>query len=369
MKKRAIKILCLASLISLMLPALASCMKNGGDEIFFLGATGPLSGDSASYGVSVNKGARLAVEHVNAKGERRFKFEMKDDHADPREATVNYALLADAGMHVSLGGVTSGAGEAFAKQANAEGLFCMTPSGSADNVIKDMKYSFRLCFGDSDQGVLAAREIKERGYKSVGAMYDTSDTYSSGIYEAFKAEMARLGIKYNEQKFDAENRTDFSTQAAALSDCDVIFMPFYYNEAQLFIKAAARRGSDAVFFGCDGFDGIAGYVDEIDKRIMYITPFDVNSDDADTRAFVEAYEARYGAKPDQFAADAYDTVMVIAAAIEQAGVSDYSISPSELGDIIVDTITAPGFSFSGLTGRMSWDVSGACTKEPRIVEI
>ena len=369
MKKTAIKILCLASIISLMLPALASCRRNSGGEIFFLGATGPLSGDSASYGISVNKGALLAVEELNAKGERRFRFEMKDDRADPKEAIVNYALLADAGMQASLGGVTSGAGEAFAKQANSDGLFCITPSSSADSVIKDMKYSFRLCFGDADQGVMAAREIKERGYRSVGAVYDSSDTYSSGIYEAFKAEMKRLGIKYNEQKFDAENRTDFSTQAAALTDCEVIFMPIYYNEAQLFIKAAARRGSRAVFFGCDGFDGIAGYVEDIDKRIMYITPFDVNADDADTRAFVTAYEARYGTKPDQFAADGYDAVMLIAGALEQAGVSNYSISPKELGDIIVDTVTDPSFSFSGLTGRMTWDSDGSCTKEPRIVEI
>ncbi len=369
MKKTMKKILCAAVAVALMIPALASCGGKNKNKEFFLGSTGPLSGDAASYGISVNNGALLAVEHINAKGGLQFKFEMKDDKADPKEATANYALLADAGMQASLGGVTSGAGEAFAKLANAEGVFCMTPSGSADNVIKDMKYSFRLCFGDPDQGVLAAQEIKANNYAKVGALYDTSDTYSSGIYEAFKAEMAKLNIQYNEQKFDAENKTDFSTQAEALKDCDVVFMPFYYNEAQLFIKASVAKGSNAVFFGCDGFDGIAGYVEDVTNKIMYITPFDVNSDDADTKAFVAAYEAKYGVKPDQFAADAYDVVMVIAAAMEKAGVTDYTISAEELGNILVNTVTASDFSYSGLTGKMTWDASGACTKEPNIVEL
>ncbi len=349
--------------------ALASCGNKNKDGAFMLGGTGPLSGDNASYGISVNNGALLAVEHINAKGGIQFTFTMKDDKAGASEAAANYAILADDGMQASLGGVTSGSGEAFAKLANADGIFCMTPSGSADPVIKNMKYSFRLCFGDPDQGILAAQEIKEKGYAKVGALYDTSDTYSSGIYEAFEAEMDKLGVAYTEAKFDAENKTDFSTQAEALKDCDVVFLPFYYNEAQLFIKASVAKGSDAVFFGCDGLDGIADYVKDVTNKIMYITPFDVNSSDADTKAFVEAYEAKYGTKPDQFAADGYDVVMVIAAAMEKAGVTDYEISAEELGNILVDTVTSSDFSYDGLTGKMTWDASGACTKEPNIVEL
>ena len=367
-KKIAATVAVVATLATSMI-ALASCGGKKDDAAFKLGATGPLSGDNASYGISVNNGALLAVEHINAKGGIQFTFTMKDDKCLPTEATANYAILADEGMQASLGGVTSGAGEAFAKLANADGIFCMTPSGSADPVIKGMKYSFRLCFGDPDQGVLAAQEIKAKNYAKVGALYDVSDTYSAGIYDAFKAEMADLGIEYIETKFDAENKTDFSTQAEALKDCDVVFMPFYYNEAQLFIKTAVGKGSDAVFFGCDGFDGIESYVEDVDNKIMYITPFNVNADDADTKAFVEAYEAKYGTKPDQFAADGYDVVMVIAAAMEKAGVTNYEISASELGDILVETVTSDTFSYDGLTGKMTWDESGACTKEPNIVEL
>jgi len=367
--KKILSVVLAVAMLASMAVMLGSCGdKNGDDNAFVVGASGPLTGDAASYGISVQNGAKLAIKHINAKGGIQFTLNMKDDKADPKEAAANYDILYDAGMQVSLGGVTSGAGEAFAKKANVDQVFCMTPSGSADPVIKDMEYSFRLCFGDPDQGVLAAQEIKDKGYTKVGALYDTSDTYSSGIYAAFKTEMARLGINYTEQTFDAENKTDFNTQAGVLADCDVVFMPFYYNEAQLFIKAAVSKGSDAVFFGCDGFDGIAGYIENVENKVMYITPFDVNATDAQTKAFVDAYVAEYGSKPDQFAADAYDVMMVIAAAMDKAGVTDYDISASELGEILVETVTAADFSYDGLTGKMTWDASGACTKEPNIVE-
>ena len=54
------------------------------NTMFFIGATGPLTGDNASYGVSVNRGAQLAIDEINANGGLngvQFKFEMKDDVA------------------------------------------------------------------------------------------------------------------------------------------------------------------------------------------------------------------------------------------------------------------------------------------------
>ena len=256
------------------------------------------------------------------------------------------------------------------KKANAEKVFCMTPSGSADNVINNLKYSFRLCFGDPDQGVLAANEIKNGGYTSVGAIYDESDTYSTGIYNAFKAQMVTNGITYVEQKFDKENNKDFTAQAEALKNCDIVFMPFYYTEASLFIKKSVEKGSSAVFFGCDGFDGIADLVTDVTNKITYITPFDVNSEEAGVKSFVDAFKAEYNALPDQFAADAYDVVMVLASALEKAGVTDYTLSFDELGDILYNTITAADFSYDGLTGSgMTWSKDGKCTKAPKMVTL
>ncbi len=352
---------------------MTSCFGGGFvDNSFKLGASGPLTGDAASYGISVQNGAKLAVEHINAKGGVQFSFVMKDDQAGAEEAGQNYDALYDAGMQASLGGVTSGAGEAFAEKANADGIFCMTPSGSADPVIANKPYSFRLCFGDPDQGAIAAQKIAdmqaEGQWMTVGALYDSSDSYSAGIFAAFEDKMEELEISFTTASFTADTKSDLNAQATQLAGCDVVFMPFYYNEASLFIEAAVGKGSNATFFGCDGFDGIAPYITNVTNKVMYITPFDANAQDDQTKAFVAAYQEKYGATPDQFAADAYDVVMVIAAALEKAGCTDYTLSAQEISNILKNTVVSEDFSYDGLTGVMTWDASGACTKEPNIVE-
>ena len=365
MRRKIGTIIAIFALVTLTVP-LFGCNRFDNTS-FKIGATGPLTGDAASYGISVQKGANLAIKHINESGNMRFSLDMKDDRSDPWQAAQNYDRLYDRGMQLSLGGVTSGAGEAFAKKANSDGIFTLTPCASADAVITDMPYSFRICYGDLDQGVFAADEIARIGYVKIGALYDSSDPYSYGIYRAFNARMSELGLNYIEASFDAENKTDFSTQAEALKECDVVFMPFYYTEAQLFIKKSVEKGSVATFFGSDGFDGIASYVVGVKCRIMYITPFDVNSPDEATERFVDAYFREYGVLPDQFAADAYDAVMVIATAIDTAYIDSYDISAAALGQILFETLTSEDFHYSGLTGDMRWNESGACIKMPEIV--
>lgn len=343
-----------------------------GNTEYVIGCTGPLTGDASSYGISVQEGATLAVEEINANGGLNgvnFKFDMKDDKATAADAASGYDLLYEAGMQVSLGSVTSGSCASFAAKAAQDHLFFITPSASAAAITDTGDNAFRVCFGDPDQGVLAADEINEK-YETVGVIYDTSDPYSSGIYEAFKGEMEKLGKEYSVQTFDAENKKDFSTQVEALKDCDVIFLPFYYTEAGLVAKAAVAKGSDAVLFGCDGFDGIDDQIDStVTNLIRYITPFDVNSTDETVKGFVDAYKAKYNKLPDQFAADGYDAVYVIYEAMQKAGVNDVTISASDLCDKLIPVVTGDDFTYVGATGTMTWDASGACNKVPTIVEL
>ena len=362
-------VFCLGALIGCGNGAGAGYTAN--NKEFFIGGTGPLTGGASSYGISVQNGAMLAVEEINANGGLdgiNFKFDIKDDQAAADKASSAYDQLFEDGMQVSIGSVTSGSCEAFAAKAAADNLFFMTPSASADICIEQPN-AFRVCFGDPDQGVLAANELVAN-FENIGAIYDKSDNYSSGIYEAFAKTMEDLGVEFKTQTFDAENKVDFSTQIEALKDCDVIFLPFYYTEAGLVAKAAVAKGCDAVLFGCDGLDGIAGQIDEtVTNTIKYITPFDVNSKEENVASFVEAYTEKYGVAPDQFAADGYDVVMVIYEAMKKAGVKDVTITPDALCDILTSTITADDFSFTGVTGQMTWDESGAATKAPIIIEL
>lgn len=343
-----------------------------GDKIV-LGATGPLTGDASSYGISVQQGAQLAVDEINAAGGVngiKFDFIMKDDKATATDASSAYDQLMDAGMKISIGSVTSGSCEAFAAKSVEDNLFFITPSASAASIIEKRDNGFRVCFGDPDQGILAADTlVKEYGKKNIGCIYDTSDPYSSGIYEAFKGEMEKLNVSFITKTFDAENKKDFSTQVEALKDCDVIFTPFYYTEAGLVARACAAKGIDVLIFGCDGLDGVADQVDStVKNEIKYITPFDVKSKDEKVANFVKKYQEKYNVLPDQFAADAYDAVYVIYEAMTKAGVKDANISASDLCDTVVKTLVG-GMEFKGTTGTMTWDKSGAPTKAPTIVTV
>ena len=339
---------------------------------FIIGSTGPLTGDASSYGISVQQGAQLAVDEINEAGGIngvKIKFDMKDDKAATADAATGYDALYEAGMNASIGSVTSGSCDSFGAKAAEDNLFFITPSASAANVIEGRKNGFRVCFGDPDQGTLAAEELTKK-FTKIGAIYDTSDPYSSGIFEAFDEEMKKLGVEYTVRTFDAENKKDFSTQVEAMADCEVIFLPIYYTEAGLIARSAVAKGIGAELFGCDGLDGIADQVDaSVTNTIKYITPFNVNSKDDNVVKFVTAYQAKYNALPDQFAADAYDAIYTLAQAMEKAGLSDPTISPSDLTDTIIPVITGSDFKVVGVTGTMTWDESGACSKEPQIVTL
>lgn len=371
-KKIVSLVLCTAMLVA-GCAMLGSCGDK--DEVYFLGSTGPLTGGAAQYGNSVNNGALLAVKQINAQGGLNgvnFKFEMKDDKAEVLDAQTGFDLLYEAGMQASLGSVTSGACEGFAARAAEEGVFAMSPSASVATIIENRPTVFRSCFGDPDQAKIAVETLLTAGYNNIGVIYDSSDDYSKGLYDVFKAEMDAAQKSFKAQSFTSETKSEFNTQVEELKDCDVIFLPIYYTEAGLIAKACVSKGCTADLFGCDGLDGIAtqiGATEKANNKITYITPFNVNSTDEKVASFVSAYEAEYGAKPDQFAAGAYDTVWAIYEAMKVAGVDDASISAQDLADLLVATFTSDSFVFNGVTGTITWDESGAPTKVPQIVEV
>ena len=372
--------------------ALTACggNKGGGDEqpagsgsapapaaggTIVIGATGPLTGDASSYGISVNQGAQMAVDEINAAGGLNgimLELKMKDDKAAATDAASAYDQLYDDGMQVSMGSVTSGACDAFAQRAVADGLFVLTPSASQQSIIEQGDTIFRLCFSDPEQGALAARDLAEK-YQKIGVIYDTSDTYSTGLYEGFVAQMEELGKAdaYITRTFDQDNKKDFSAQVEALKDCDVIFCPFYYTEASLVCKACTNKGlTDMPIYGCDGLDGLAALLDDTIKNpITYITPLDVTSTDAKVAKFVEDYSAKYGATPDQFAADGYDVIYVIFEALKAAGVDNADLSAKDMSAAVTQVLAGGSFSYTGITGQMQWTPEGACDKILNVVQL
>ncbi len=375
MKNTMKRVVAVMAALLMVAACFVACDKQeGGDNVLVIGGTGPLSGDAASYGISVQNGAQIAVDEINAAGGVNgitFKLEMVDDQADSEKASANFGTLMDKGMKASIGGVTSGAHAAFADAASDTGLLMITPSASAEDCIKQ-DYAFRICFSDPEQGVEAANFIKENALGTkIAVIHDSSDTYSTGLYDAFIAQAKELGLEIvADEAFTKDTNTDFSSQIAKAKDgeADLVFLPIYYQQAAAIITQADGILADTTkYVGCDGLDGLIGVVDDaaLIEGVTLITPFFADSAEEPVASFVKAYKEKHDATPDQFAADAYDAVYAIKAAIEKAGVTD--VNDADLNSKLIAAMTE--IEVKGTTGTMTWDASGAPTKNFSYVTI
>ena len=129
-------------------------------------------------------------------------------------------------------------------------------------------------------------------------------------------------------------------------------------------------GYAPMFFGCDGLDGllaVENFDTSLAEGVMLLTPFAADATDDLTVSFVTKYKEKYGETPNQFAADAYDSIYAIAAALEKSGATP-DMSASDICDLMktaMTEITVDGLTSAGIT----WNAAGEPTKEPKAVKI
>ena len=373
-------------LASAMVVSLAACGSSGNSgksdsgssdaDTFKIGGIGPTTGDAAIYGTAVKNGIQLAVDEINAAGGingKQIEYKFEDDQADSEKSVNAYNTLKDWGMQALIGTTTSTPCTAVVEETHSDNMFQLTPSGSAVESIAGDN-AFRVCFSDPNQGIGAADYIAENFADSkVAVIYNSSDVYSSGIYEKFAAEADTKGVDIvDTEAFTKDAKTDFSVQLQKIkeSGADLVFLPIYYEEAALILTQADQAGLDVTFFGCDGLDGVIGQLGdnaELAEGVMLLTPFAADAKDEKTQTFTAAYQEAYdGATPNQFAADAYDAIYIIKAAIEQAEATP-DMSVSDLCEALKVAMTE--ITVEGVTGTMTWDASGEPTKEPKAMVI
>ena len=354
--------------------------ETGGDTAaagaFKIGGIGPTTGSAAVYGLAVQNAAQLAVDEINAAGGINgvpIEFKFEDDECDAEKSVNAYNTLKDWGMQMLMGAVTSGCSIAVAENTAEDNMFQLTPSGSAVDCVK-YDNAFRVCFSDPNQGAASALYIGENAIASkVAVIYDSSDIYSSGIYEEFTSEAANQPFEIvSAEAFTADNKTDFSVQLQKAKDAgaELVFLPIYYTEASLILSQASTMGYSPIFFGCDGLDGILN-VENFDtslaEGVMLLTPFAADAEDELTQNFVTTYKEKFGDTPNQFAADAYDAIYAIKAAGEKAGITP-DMDMNAICEAMKGAMTE--ITLDGLTGvGMTWDASGEPDKAPKAVQI
>ena len=354
----------------------ASSTEAAGSDTFKIGGTGPITGGAAIYGNAVKNGIQIAVDEINEAGGingYQIDYNFQDDEHDAEKAVNAYNNLKDWGMQVLIGTTTSAPCIAVVEKTHADNMFQITPSGTAVECVQ-YDNAYRMCFSDPTQGTESAKYIGENGMaQKVAVIYDSSDVYSTGIYEAFAAEAENQPFDIvSVEAFTADAKTDFSVQVQKSKDAgaDLLFMPFYYTEASLVLAECNKQGYEPTFFGCDGMDGILG-VENFDtslaEGLTFLAPFVAKSEDEQVQNFVSKYEAAYGETPNQFAADAYDCVYVVKAAIEAAGATP-DMSVSDLCDAMKEAMAS--VSYSGITGKdITWGEDGEPNKAPLVVKV
>ncbi len=342
---------------------------------FVIGVSGPLTGSAAMYGQAVINSAQLAVDEINAAGGLNgvsFKLVSTDDMNDASKISTNYSSLLEGGMQISLGTVTTQPGLEFKNLSADDNVFFLTPSASGDD-IPATPNGYQMCFADSNQGKAAASFVNSNySGKTIGAFYKSDEAYSKGIFDQFKASLD-ASVSLVETAFTAANETDFSTQIDTLKKCDFIFMPIYYTPASLFMTQAKDIiAPNAIYYGCDGFDGIdniPGFdITAIPQEVTMLSHFNSKATDGAAKAFIDKYVAAYGKETlNQFGASAYDCVYAIYGAMKQA-VADgkdipVTISASDLCDIL-NSLFDNGYTLkNAVTGdAISWETSGYVNK-------
>ncbi len=346
------------------------------DNTLVIGGIGPVTGENAVYGIAVRNGIQLAVDEINEAGGvngMKLKLDFQDDVSEAEKALTAYNTIKDNGAKMLIGTVTSGPCISVSAEAAKDNMFLITPSGSAIDCITAGDNCFRVCFTDPGQGTIAADYIADKQLgKKIGVIYNSQIDYSTGILDGFKKEATAKGLEVVSEQAFISGDVDFSVQIEKIkeSGADLLFLPIYYQEASLILQQAEGKLNIPVFGG----DGLDGLIDQLKDKValaegVYVmTPYAASSPEAKSAAFTAAYNAKFpGVNPIQFAADGYDAVYIIKAALEKAGVNDASLSMSEICDAVKGAMTQ--IEFDGVTGKTKWTADGEPAKAPKVMQI
>jgi branched-chain amino acid transport system substrate-binding protein len=301
-------------------------------DVIKIGANLELSGAVATYGASINDGAKLAIEEINAAGGidgKKIEYIPVDNKSETAEATSAAIRLAEQEKVVAmLAPATSGNSVATVQIANKHKVPMVTGSGTAPNVtVNDdgsvNEYAFRTCFIDPFQGTVAANfATNELGAKNVAIYADNASDYAKGLAASFKETVeANGGTVVIEEAYVAKD-VDFKSTLTNIKskNPDFIFIPGYYEEVGLIVKQARELGVDVPLMGADGWDSptlveLAG-ADALNNT--YITNHYSSEDpDATIQKFVEAFKAKNNEAPNAFHALGYDSIYFIVDAIKR----------------------------------------------------
>lgn len=312
-------------------------------DVIKLGFLGAKTGSVANYGIPGEKGMKLAIEELNAKGGILGKQvegiyeDNKGESSDISAITKKYITQDKVAAMVGdpCTGLTKVAG-AIA-QENQVVIFSAGATGAG--VVEIGDYVFRNTLLDAIAApAVVDWMIKEKNWKNFAVITSLNNGYSTALTPLFKQAIESKGgtIVLEEKVNDGD--TDFTAQVTKLKNAkaDVLVFTGYYTEAALIMKEAAKQNVDISLVGGDGLYGedlmkLGGSA--VEGKVIYYCGFDTGDPNAQTKAFIDKYVAKYNEQPNMFSAQYYDAVMILAKAMEDAKSADPKVFKAELAKL------------------------------------
>jgi branched-chain amino acid transport system substrate-binding protein len=294
-----------------------------------IGALEDLSGPTARYGVAIQGGFVLAAEQINAKGGvlhgRKIEL-LFEDIAGQKDQAITAAkkLLARDKVVALLGPTLSNEMFAVGPIANDRKIPIIGTSVTAEGITDMGDWVFRTSLPEADVVPEALRRARAHSpLKRVALLYANDDAFSKSGFDVFKRALGEAGIEVADIESFSSKDTDFSPQLTKIKGLavDALVVSALVEPASGLVLQARQLGLMMPILGGNGFNSpklieISGKAAE---GVMVGSPWFVEKPQPDNVAFVAAYRQKYHQDPDQFAAQAYDTLFILAEALDRAG--------------------------------------------------
>jgi len=346
--------------------SLGSVSAAADNEPTTIGAILPLTGDAAHWGIPPRNGAELAVDEINAAGGlggRKLKLIVEDDRCQPAEGIAVFdKIMASANppaiLPAILGAVCSGVTLAVAPLAEARKTVLISPASTSPKVTDAGDFIFRVIpSGDLRGKVFAEYLYQQRGLRKIAVLHIDNEGGIGGS-NAFKAEFTQLGGTIVLEEKYPQGASDLRAQLIKIkaTDADGVMVGSYPPDTIVVLKQARELGlQQPLFVQTEAVQNpeVLREVADAANGVHYILAAAAAGEAPDR--FARAYEAKFGNKPELFAAEGYDIIRLIADAITaNAG---KPVSGSDIRDFLYRVR-----DYAGASGTITFDRNGDVIK-------
>ena len=323
-----------------------------------IGAAEALTGPAAKYGIAIKNGLTLAIDEINGKGGvhgNKLALIIEDEQGKKEEAiNVFKKLIFQDKVLMVFGPTLSNSAFAADPIAAAAKIVVFGTSNTADGISAMGPTVFRNSVMEADVlPVTTKAAVKQFGIKKVAIVYGNDDAFTKNGYDVFKSTLDAQKIAITATETYAKGDVDFKAQLTKIkaTNPDAIVCSCLAEEAANIILQTRTLGMKQPFVGGNGFNSPKLFEiarDAADNTVMG-SPWSSENLTAANKAFIAAYKTRFNADPDQFAAQAYDAVHIVAAALAKAKLTgaldkDRAALRDALPAIRIDGATGP-FAF------------------------